>query len=69
MPHNSSFNVKYNAEVVRWFGTLTIETPAGPLEFSEEAPGVFGILINLDRKYRKWLKAERAMNDVVAEAN
>jgi len=56
LPDGASFQTVYDAERIQWSGTLTVRTDAGILTFSQQASGVFRLLIRLDQDYRNWLQ-------------
>ena len=60
LPHGSAFAVSYDAQAVKWSGTLTVTTPEGGKVFEGEAGGVFKLLSALDGQYRDWLAARAA---------
>jgi hypothetical protein len=60
LPHASEFHVAYDAQAVKWSGTLTVTTPEGGQVFEGEAGGVFRLLSLLDGMYRAWLAAQAA---------
>ena len=55
LPYNATFHVVYDAEAVKWSGTLTV--PQGGIYNASVTTGensaVFGLLKQLDRAYRK----------------
>ena len=55
LPHGSAFAVSYDAQAVKWSGTLTVTKPEGGKVFEGEAGGVFRLLSALDAQYRAWL--------------
>lgn len=52
LPHGSAFAATYDAENVRWTGTLTIEEQT----FEASARGVFPLMAKLDAQYRRKLR-------------
>jgi hypothetical protein len=60
LPHGSAFAVSYDAQAVKWSGTLTVTTPEGGKVFEGEAGGVFKLLSALDGQYRDWLAVRAA---------
>jgi len=60
LPHGSAFAVSYDAQAVKWSGTLTVTTPEGGKVFEGEAGGVFKLLSALDGQFRDWLAARAA---------
>jgi hypothetical protein len=60
LPHGSAFAVSYDAQAVRWSGTLTVTTPEGGKVFEGEAGAVFKLLSALDAQYREWLAGRAA---------
>jgi hypothetical protein len=60
LPHGSAFEVSYDAQAMKWAGTLTVTTPEGGQVFQGEAGGVFRLLTALDAQYREWLAAQAA---------
>ena len=60
LPHGSAFAVSYDAQAVKWSGTLTVTTPEGGKVFEGEAGGVFTLLSALDGQYRDWRAARAA---------
>jgi hypothetical protein len=57
LPHGSAFAASFDAQAVKWSGTLTVTTPEGGQVFAGEAGGVFRLLSLLDGQYREWLAA------------
>jgi hypothetical protein len=57
LPHASEFRVTYDAQAVKWSGTLTVTAEEGGQVFEGEASGVFRLLSLLDGMYRQWLAA------------
>jgi hypothetical protein len=55
LPHGSTFHVVYDAEAVKWSGTLTV--PQGGIYNGSVTTGedsaVFALLMQLDRAYRR----------------
>jgi hypothetical protein len=55
LPHGSTFHVVFDSEAVKWSGTLTV--PQGGIYNGNVTTGedsaVFGLLMQLDRAYRK----------------
>jgi hypothetical protein len=55
LPHGANFNVTWDAEAGKWSGTLTV--PQGGIYnasvTTREDSAVFGLLMQLDRAYRK----------------
>ena len=64
LPHGATFHVVYDAEAVKWSGTLTV--PQGGIYNASVTTGedsaVFALLMKLDRLYRK-LPAEGAAQE------
>ncbi len=60
LPHTSEFHVAYDAQAVKWSGTLTVTTPEGGKVFEGEAGGVFRLLTALDAQYRQWAAGQAA---------
>ena len=60
LPHGSSFTVSYDAQAVKWTGTLTVPTAEGGKVFEGEAGAVFKLLTQLDAEYRLWAAAQAA---------
>jgi hypothetical protein len=56
LPHGATFHLRYDAEAVRWSGTLTIPAPGSGIfkesVVSADDGAVFALLQRLDRKYR-----------------
>jgi hypothetical protein len=56
LPHGATFHVVYDAEAVKWTGTLTIPAPRSGIfkesVVSADDGAVFGLLQRLDRKFR-----------------
>jgi hypothetical protein len=56
LPHGSTFHVIYDAEAVRWSGTLTIPAPRSGIfkesVVSADDSALFALLQRLDRKFR-----------------
>jgi hypothetical protein len=65
LPHGAMFHVVYDAEAVKWSGKLTV--PAGGIYNASVTMGedsaVFGLLMQLDRAYRK-LPAEEGVPEI-----
>ena len=56
LPHGSTFHVVYDAEAIRWAGTLTIPAPGSGIfkesVVSADDGALFALLQQLDRKFR-----------------
>jgi hypothetical protein len=69
LPHGSTFHVVYDAEAVKWSGTLTV--PAGGIYNASvttaEDSAVFGLLMQLDRAYRHIPAEEAAAPETLAK--
>jgi hypothetical protein len=56
LPHGSTFHVVYDAEAVKWSGTLTVPAPGSGIfkesVVSADDGAVFALLQRLDRKFR-----------------
>ncbi len=65
LPHGATFHVVYDAEALRWSGTLTIPAPGSGIfkesVVSADDGAVFALLQRLDRKYRGAWKEEPAV--------
>lgn len=53
LPDQSAFHVEFDANAVRWRGTLSTIVDDKPEVFTGEAPAVFRLLRKLDDAYRK----------------
>jgi hypothetical protein len=69
LPHGSTFHVVYDAEAVKWSGTLTV--PVGGIYNGSVTTGedsaVFGLLMQLDRAYRHMPAEEEPGQETPAE--
>jgi hypothetical protein len=69
LPHGSTFHVVYDAEAVKWSGTLTV--PQGGIYNASVTTGedsaVFALLMKLDRAYRKLPSEDAAPQESPAE--
>jgi hypothetical protein len=68
LPHGSTFHVVYDAEAVKWSGTLTV--PQGGIYNASVTTGedsaVFALLMKLDRAYRKLPSEDAAPQETPA---
>jgi hypothetical protein len=68
LPHGAPFHVVYDAEAVKWSGTLTV--PVGGIYNASVTTGedstVFALLMALDKAYRKLPTAEPARESPTA---
>jgi hypothetical protein len=54
LPDGSAFAVTYDAQAVKWSGTLTVPAEGAAKVFEGEAGAVFKLLTALDAQYRRW---------------
>jgi hypothetical protein len=68
LPHGATFHVVYDAEAVRWTGTLTV--PQGGIYNASVTTGedsaVFALLMALDRAFRRLPPEEAAPQETAA---
>lgn len=57
LPDRSQFQAVYDAETMRWFGTLKL---ACGKEFGADSGAVMKLLRKLDDLYREWVETEEA---------
>lgn len=58
LPDGSEYKTRYITEEQKWAGTLTVKIEGGEIIFVDRRSAVFHLLRELDKQYRKWVKAK-----------